>query len=1774
MKLPNIFHIAAYAAVTALAVFDPANALAQSIPISEVPLFSVTQQPPLNMLVVGKDHKLFYEAYNDASDLNGDGKLDVGYQPSIDYYGYFDSFQCYTYSGGVFTASATTTTKKCPGAWSGDFLNYLTTSRIDALRKVLYGGTRSTDSATQTIIERAYIPQDAHSWGKEYQSVARDGFDIHDYTPYSAPSTGKYLLFANTTLLSSVTNLRNPDGPPLLRVMQNSPFRIWNWVSIERPVAGDDCFDSSNTRVNCLTAGADPAPPHGHPTSAAEFQALKDNYARADNLFGTSPATNIYTAPGSSNNNPFETDPDENYLTIATGTIRINSGDNGNFKFAVDGDDAVEVWIDGTLRVGWYGGHGDCGAMPGAAACLDTHATGNINLAAGSTHTVEFRHEEQTGGDNFRLYWKTPWSTTWTVVPSRTGGGSHLSGFDSSIGVSRKFYDLTKPPAATSSATRTDYTVRVEVCNSTYATHELNCKKYTNSANGAIVYKPTGLLHDYGETGKMKFGLLSGSYMHNRQGGVLRKQMGTFTDEVDAPTGRFTWHTASFKGIISTLDGIKINSFQSNYSHDYACNNSGWYGPVADGVCRIWGNPIGEMMFETLRYFAGATAPEPEYTYTDAGSDDATLSMPEVTGWKDPYKTIAAGGLGNLACAKPFETVISDINPEYDSNLPGGAWGGAPTGSLPGSLASINVGTLGDSMWAHEGGGTQSVYIGQVGASTDGAPTPKQVSSFGNIRGLSPEEPTKEGSYYSSAVAFFGNTNDISPTAASAQKVQTFAVAVASPLPHITFPIGSSTMTLVPFAKSVGGNSIDPNGAFQSTDQIVDFYVEKIVNIPGAPIDNTVNGGRAYAKFRINYEDIEQGNDHDMDAIVSYEVLANTDGTVTVNLNSEYAAGSIVQHMGYVVSGTTQDGIYLEVRDVDTSGGSDPRYRLDTPNGFGPGGCSVAGSTNANPSCPTGPSLPLSHSRVFTSGTNAPGVLLKDPLWYAAKYGGFKDANSNGVPDEGEWDTKVTGQPDNYFLVTNALGLRAQLQAAFDSIIANSQPVGSAAASGARFVPFGTLAYQANYLATDWTGDLKAFSLNSDGSLGTPAWSADAELPTDQTERNIFTSKPSGTPPTFAGVPFTTGGLTTAMQSQVMTGLDTTVYNITDVMAYLRGDQTKETDQTPPGPFRSRTTRIGDILDSNPTVQFRTGYGYQNLPTAVNGNATGSATYADFIASKEGVVVYVGANDGMLHAFNGVAGTEGGDELFAYVPNAVLPKLGRLAQPSYAHTYYVDGTPTLGDVFDGSGWRTLLIGAAGAGARSVFGLDVTAPDAFSASSVLWEFNDQDDADMGYGITVPSLPTIAANGSWIVAFGNGYNSARNRAELFILNALTGARVAEIDTGIGGSNASASCPLATGPTDCPNGLASAVVIDSDIDGVGDTIYAGDYLGNLWKFTCNPDTTALTVAHPVHLCTTAWQLGHNGQPLIKAQDSAGNRQPVTSGVYAIHNPLGGSLVYFGTGKYLATDDANPVATTLVNSIYAVWDSPYNTGTTLTRGDLKQQTVTSVDTTNGLIGVSSNLFDYEPAFPVTGANSKMGWFLDLAPSGTPNPIQGERVIAAPTAILGELLVNAFRPTGDLCQPGGVNTFFELDLLSGAAALQALPGGGGGGGAGIPPGTGGQDLGTGSPLGSPNPVISIPGVPTVPGIGCPANNPNCVTPPPWCSAGMPGYPNCAPPTWCQVGSPGYPTACTPPPGCTNATPGWPYDGPCGEPQVCKWIAPGTVVGNLIACRISWRQLR
>jgi type IV pilus assembly protein PilY1 len=203
----------------------------------------------------------------------------------------------------------------------------------------------------------------------------------------------------------------------------------------------------------------------------------------------------------------------------------------------------------------------------------------------------------------------------------------------------------------------------------------------------------------------------------------------------------------------------------------------------------------------------------------------------------------------------------------------------------------------------------------------------------------------------------------------------------------------------------------------------------------------------------VNFEDVESGNDHDMDAIVKYVITKNVDGTISVKTSSVYAAGSIEQHMGYVISGTNgQDGIYLEVRDCDTANnlgtggidatvttavncrGNNPttvyRYFLNTPPGVAAGTCDAAtqpASCNVN--------LPLTNTRTFTPGTTSGASILKDPLWFAAKWGGFQDRdNNNNLNLTEEWDADGNGDPDNYFLVTNALTLGEKLSQAFTEI--------------------------------------------------------------------------------------------------------------------------------------------------------------------------------------------------------------------------------------------------------------------------------------------------------------------------------------------------------------------------------------------------------------------------------------------------------------------------------------------------------------------------------------------------------------------------------------------------------------------------------------------------------------------------------------------------------------------------------------------------------------------
>lgn len=1323
--------------------------------ISQLPLFLTQEVPPLNLIVLGRDHKLYYEAYNDASDLNGDGKLDIRYDPAIEYFGYFDSHKCYEYNGSAspprFEPSSVSVDKTCSGTleWSGDYLNYLTTARIDALRKVLYGGYRVVDATDRTVLERSHVPQDGHSWGKEYSSVTVDGYDIRDYTPLSLPFSGRRHLFGNTTM-------RLDDSIPRLKVATNSGKRIWQWASKESPV-------------------------------------------------------------------------------------------------------------------------------------LD------------------------------------------------------------------------------SSVLSTDYAVRVEVCKNGML--ESNCRQYTDEG-GTDHYKPAGLLQEYGEDDRMLFGLLTGSYAKNTSGGVLRKKIESFSNEVNSETGQFT----SVNGIVKTIDKLKTVGFSTGHTYNENCS---WIATraIKEGECRMWGNPIAEMMYEGLRYFSGKGAPTPDFQISSTGNDDAKLGLPLAT-WEDPF---AEGN--NEYCAKPFQLVISDINPSYDTDqLPGSFFQ-----SFLGALAALDVEAIGKDIWAHEHSSALDVFIGQSGTTYDGAPTPKSTDSFGTIRGLSPEEPTKRGGYYAASISLFANQNDISG-ARSDQNMTTFAVALASPLPQIKIPVGTGTVTLIPFAKSVGGYSISPlQGDFQPTNTIVDFYVETLTPTSG--------------KFRINFEDVEQGADHDMDAIAEYTYQVLDDNTLKIDIASTYASGSIIQHLGYVISGTTADGTYLEVRDADTAVGSDPDYFLDTP----PGQPIGFGWYDKD-------ALPLSASRTFKVSSQNAAAFLKNPLWYAAKYGNFKDLNGNGLPDDGEWDADGDGVPDNYFLVTNALTLNDQLSQAFSTILGMSSSAAAIATNSTR-LDTDTLIYQARFDSGDWSGQLLAYPVNDDGSVGLPVWDAAKLLPTPAS-RNIFTLNPdvSGSP---KGVPFT-WNVSTSLHATQQAALNRNGAGAVDGLGkerlnYLRGVQSGE--QKNGGSFRDRKGVLGDIINSDPWFVGTQNYGYADL-SDLEGTSYVSFRNSAAYASRT-KMLYVGGNDGMLHAFD----AETGVEKFSYVPLGAFAGLSALTDPTYEHQMYVDGSPRATDAYiDVSGdgnpeWRTVLAGTLGAGGKTVFALDVTEPDSFDGDDVLWEYA---DTDLGYTVGQAYVVRMA-NGKWAAVFGNGYNSTNYRAVLYIVDLQTGALIKKIDTGVGGA--------AT-----PNGLATPAPVDYDGDRVVDAIYAGDLLGNLWKFDVADKTTGNW--------SIALKKGSTPIPLFKAKGPAGETQPITSRPNVGYGPAGSSsevMVYFGTGKYFEKFDNVVGASPPVQTFYGIRDSrDSDSAITVTdRSVLVEQSILA----------EVNAFDYNlrviSDHEVIYGKTVKGWYMDLI-----SPISGadgERVVDSPLLIGDHLIFTSIVPSGNPCDFGGTGWLYEMDPLTGGRVTYSV---------------------------------------------------------------------------------------------------------------------------------------
>ncbi len=699
----------------------------------------------------------------------------------------------------------------------------------------------------------------------------------------------------------------------------------------------------------------------------------------------------------------------------------------------------------------------------------------------------------------------------------------------------------------------------------------------------------------------------------------------------------------------------------------------------------------------------------------------------------------------------------------------------------------------------------------------------------------------------------------------------------------------------------------------------------------------------------------------------------------------------------------------------------------------------VSGTLNFRPDYRSLATTTGDFADIRTGAKNWP--LWPDPLLDYTNSDNYNDPKS--IDDY--WHTAVNGR-GSFFSANNPTSVVQGLGdalAKIDSVLASGAPIGT---STLQPVNGNNFAYATSYTSGTWDGDLQASTI--DLLTGTPSaavWSAKALLDAKTFAacdiRQIYVMRggsalgnftwntdicPSGTPSgtlvtglsvaeqAFFGplnvsqlsqFPYMTDGTASTVLQQQEAQKPGNLVNFLRGQRGLEGFQTNSLTKL----FRLRESVLGDIVDSQPVFvqQPFASYQDQGYTGFKSNNAARTA------------MVYVGANDGMLHAFYATLdpnpALNAGKEAWAVIPSSVLPNMYKLADQNYSrdgHQFYVDGTPVVGDICTGAcalpaDWKTILVGGLNAGGKGYYALDVTTPGV--APTPLWEFkldlsqcpvtsaaavNNTGDCNLGLSFGKPIITKLA--GTWVVIVTSGYNNVNGASNgegggfLYVLNAATGKVIQKIATGVGDGST-------------PSGLAQInnFVDNVAIDNTTLRAYGGDVLGNMWRFEFTPSPTAT-------LLGTAKDLSNNPQPItIRPELAELNGKP---------------FVMFGTGELLGATD---VTNAQIQSVYGLSD-PLGALTPMTRSDLRPMKVTQTGT-----GATATR---TIACSVTGPECGRpdGWVLDLAEAG-------ERVNVQMQLVLGALVFASNVPEQVPCVVGGHSWFNQIDFQTGAPIPGAI---------------------------------------------------------------------------------------------------------------------------------------
>ncbi|MCA0324885.1 MAG: hypothetical protein LCH89_04685 [Proteobacteria bacterium] len=625
-----------------------------------------------------------------------------------------------------------------------------------------------------------------------------------------------------------------------------------------------------------------------------------------------------------------------------------------------------------------------------------------------------------------------------------------------------------------------------------------------------------------------------------------------------------------------------------------------------------------------------------------------------------------------------------------------------------------------------------------------------------------------------------------------------------------------------------------------------------------------------------------------------------------------------------------------------------------------------------------------------------------------------------GALDNSRWEyAGEPNTPDGYVIASQATKMQAGIQRFFSSIGGNVVPPTVSALSSLNFssrAPDGDV-FVPQFESKTWGGTLLRTQLTFNPATGALAvgatrWSA-GKILTDASVATGAVADPYVKPAdrkifTYAWAVAYRGGQEfsvaekSKIDTEILNGLaikpataPTSLSNsdMQDAnINWLRGDRSLEAGAGT-GYLRSRSSVMGDVVNSGPV------YKQGADPNVIGpGYATFAATQANRAA-----VVYVGVNDGMLHAFR----ASDGKELFAYLPKEVAKDVNKLADPDYVHRPYVDAIPTVGEaevlVSGTSTWKTLLVSGMGGGAQGIFGLDVTDPENFSKSNVMFEFTDRHDSDMGNVLGQPRLVRMKLAGSsttrWFVAVTSGYNNyqADGRAS------TTGQQVLfllSVDKPVGSgwvlNNNYYKVKLPAPATTTSAALANPGVA-YDTEGNAVIFYAGDTQGNLWKFDFQGGINSSAATNAVKTS------GGTMIPMAILRDATSKPQPVTTVPAVAPGLNNGYMVLFGTGKFIESDDASSSET---NAVYGIWDNLSNDvgDYQITTSKLYQR---SFDSSTGQTTGSATF-----TFGTGSAGTYRGWYANL-------PISGERIAVDPDTRLGYTAMNSLVPPADCTAKG-----------------------------------------------------------------------------------------------------------------------------------------------------------